>query len=209
MAIVRIEALAALRTALECHVPDLRDRICVGQAPDGKEQGFPHLSILPHPGERWRFYPDQETEVRRIAPGLVLVNVGRWEGVIQLRIGAATAAERNRLEAQVIDAFLATEGHPGIILTRVTSCELLGEWLAAWALAEDSWDDEKAFDRELYSTIEVDGTIPALTTRKGYTIRQLKLGLTDMTTPALAAIAGEGAEVVAIQPDGRIVPVGE
>jgi len=202
MAVVRVEALRKLGKAITCAIPELEGRICFGQAAPNHTLDFPSIAIDPR---RWKYFPDQASEQFEPSPSAVVMNVGRHEADIEIRIGHKTLFQRYELEQKVLDLFLGTPGHPGILLTQITACEALGHWTAAWELEADEWQDERAFDQQFYSLIAVTGIIPALVTRREvHTIEQLQLGLDlsgqDSTLPISAV------EIVQINPDGTISP---
>jgi len=202
MAIVRLEALKQLSKAITCAVPALKDRICVGQAPSSREMRWPSLAIIP---VRWRYFPDQALEHSDPAPDRVIMNVGRHESTIQLRLGASTLFERMELEQEISNLFLETPLHPGVLLTDVTACPL--EFRAAWELEEDEWRNELAFDKAYFSITQLTGIIPALVTRlDAWTIDQLQLGVALGDDFGSATFGPPGVEVVLIAEDGTITP---
>lgn len=207
MAIVRLEALRGLEQAIVCAIPELEGKICLGQAEAGHTLGFPSLVMDPR---RWTYFPDQAEEVFEPSPDAVVMNVGRHEADIEIRIGAATHHKRMELEQKIIDLFLSTPCHPGVLFATITRCEALGPWLAAWELDADEWRDERAYDQEFYSHVTVKGIIPALVTHRGvYTIEQLQLGLDVTATPdsTPAPAFGPPVEVVQVNENGTITPV--
>jgi len=208
MAIIRLEALRGLELAITCAIPELEGRVCVGQAPAGHPLGFPSLQIDPR---RWTYFPDQALETYEPAPNAVVMNVGRHQADITIRIGASNLYKRYELEQKLLDLFLSTPLHPGVLFAQVTACEALGPFTAAWELDTDEWRDEKAFDKEFYSNVTVLGIIPALVTRRdAYTIDQLQLGLNITPTPTdgnLPPFTPPGVEVVQVNSDGTITPV--
>jgi len=208
MAIIRLDALRGLELAITCAIPELIGRVCVGQADAGHHQKFPSLQIDP---KRWNYFPDQAMETYEPAPNAVVMNVGRHQAEIEIVIGAATLFERYALEQKLLDLFLSTPMHPGVLFAQITACEALGPFVAAWELDSDEWHDEKSFSQEFYSHVTVLGTIPALVTRRGvYTINQLHTGLNLTPNPTdgiLPSFAPPGVEVVQVNSDGSITPV--
>jgi len=210
MSIVRIEALKALKAVIAAAVPALTaDNIIVGQAPSGRTQTYPTLTLG---FAALSFEPAQEIESATIGPatdGVVVFNVGAWSGPLQMRIVATTVGERYELEQAVLDCFLAREGAPGVIVTPITSTPDLGDWIAAFELDSSQWIDVDAFDRKLESVITVNAVVPALTVRTHvYEITTLVLGLTEdfdaVFTPS--TLTPPAAEVVQIHDDGSITP---
>lgn len=174
MAVLKLEGLRGLKTLIECDVPELDDKVCVDQAGAGHKLSFPNLSITQN---RSRYFPDQEEESFEPSPNSVVLNVGRHVQDIVLKLGAATTFERAELEQKILNLFLVTDGHPGILFTQLTACENLGPFVASWELEEEDWQNEKAFDRQLYSELKITGILPALVTRRGvYNMNQLQIG---------------------------------
>jgi len=140
------------------------------------------------------------------------MNVGRHEATIQLRLAAATLAERYALEEKLVDLFLRSPMRPGVLLTTVTAAAEYGDFLAAWEFDEDEWNDEKAFDSQFWAVATLTGVIPALVTRVGtYELKELRLGLTgDFKTAYTAAsfdTSPATVEVVRINQDGTLSKV--
>lgn len=208
MAVVRLEALKMLALYIKTAIPELVDHICLGQADPRKEQSLPTLTIEPI---RWKYFPDQMSEHNVEFIDRLIANVGRHESTIQLRLKAATAFQRSYLEQRVIDLFLETPLHPGVLQTVVVACDDLGDFLAAWEYDTDEWDDIGAFDGEFCSVIAVTGIIPALVTRGSvHSIEELQLGLTHEFetefTPTTFNTSVD-VEVVQVNQDGSIEAV--
>lgn len=177
MGVVRLEAMRGLQNAIVTAAPKLEGHIFVGQAPPDKKACFPALVIDP---VRFRYFPDQADEHFDSGADRVVLRVGRHEGTIQLRLGAATFGERCELEQKLLDLFLSQEMRPGVLLTEITACPDLGDFVAAWEFEDDQWSDERAFDKEYWSIMTVTAQIPALVARGGvYRIEDLRLGITD------------------------------
>lgn len=208
MAIVRLEALNHLRDAIVCAIPELRNRVCVGQRDAGGDLGFPHMVLDPI---RWKYEPHQADEVFDPAPDRVVVNVGYHEGTVQIRIGAKNAYERMELEQKVLDVFLSPALSPGVLVTPVLTCPALGEFVASWVLDNDEWDDRQAFSQQYYSQVVCTGVVPALVTRgSSHTIEDLRLGLTenfDSTIDEDNFDTSPLLEIVTINQDGSIEAV--
>jgi hypothetical protein len=208
MAVVRLEALKGLACAITDAIPELRNRICLGQADPRKDLQFPSLNIDPI---RYKYDPNQAQERHEPSVECVVMQVGAHAGTLQLRLITKTSDERAVLEQKIIDLFLETPLHPGVLLTVISSCPSLGDFLAAWEFDTDEWDDEGVFNGHFYSVIALAGILPALVTRgSSHTIEQLQLGLThdfdaefNPTTFNTSALV----EVVEINQDGTIQAV--
>ena len=152
---------------------------------------------------RWRFAPDDAIKHVRTAPDRIVVNVGKHDATIQLRLGATDLETRMELEQKISDLFLSSPMRPGVLLTDVVACPV--EFLAAWELDEDEWRNEMAFDRAYYSVTKITGIIPALATRlDAPIIYDLQLGFTQEFDAA--TFGPPDVEVVTIAEDGTISP---
>lgn len=202
MPVVKLEAFRTLEAAIKAEIPELE--IVMIQRAQGKKECMPNLVITP---VGFRYEPDQEEDVFVPDASHLVLNVGRHEGIVQLRLTAGSVVERAEFEERLLNLFFATEGHPGILLTQVTACPALGRFVAAWELEEEQWDDAKAFDMRFESVLVLNGVIPALVTRAGvYEIKHLQLALTNTLDPEEAPSTLDGAEVVEVLSDGTIVP---
>lgn len=206
MAVVRLEAMRALQKAIVDAVPEFGDgqmHVVISQAPPNKKLCLPSLVIDP---VRFRYLPDQESEHFEPDPARLVLNVGRHEATVQLRLAAATPFERYELQDKLVDLFLRTEGHPGVLMTPVSACPALGEFLASWEMDEDEWQDEKVFDVQYWGMVTLTGVIPALVTRGVHRMEDIRLGLTgDFETAfgsANVAASSSTVEVVRINEDG-------
>jgi len=201
MSVIRLRALQRLAAFIESAVPELSGVICGGQATPSHRLVFPSLAIT---AVRFTFYPDQATE--HYAPAnstRAVFNVGRVEGTVQLRLGAATNAERYRLEQAISEAvWWADIDRPGIVLIDIPDCDGAR---VAFEQDADEWQDERAFDREWYSTMTCALQMPALVAKLGVeTIEEIRLQLTEDLTSAAPAV-----DEVVIDETGLLFPVSE
>lgn len=201
MSVLKLEALDRFAECIRAAVPELLD-ICPGPADAPARQMWPHLVINP---VSFKYFPDQALDWKSVGASSLIVNVGRHEGLIQLRLGATTNYQRAEIEQKIIDLFLATPMHPGIILMDIPACN---DARIAWELDGDEWQNERAFDKAWYSVMTVMLQLPALVTRTGaYTIRQLQLGITDKFDEVFSATTfntSEKIEVVQVNANGTI-----
>lgn len=210
MAVIKLEALQRLKEAIEVGVPELCGRIHAGVSPPNHRQEFPCLTI--NVVGRWRYEPEQEQEFSEpaVVANTLVVCVGEWQGTIQLVLQTATLDERYVLEQQLTDLFLSTEGHPGVLLTVVTNCPELGDFLASWEFDDVEWDDEMVFDARIGATIVCTGLVPALITRGDvHTITDLRLGLGDLGSNSAAGtfVSTETVAVVSVSENGDLTKV--
>ena len=211
-AVVRLEALTTLRATIEAAVPELRDHVEIVQVPPDQPLTFPSLAIV---GTKYRYVPFQEDAARdaddeeiRPDPTSLVVNLGCWETTVQLRLATTTIAERFALQETLTEMFMQREGAPGILCTTVTACPALGNILASWVINDGDWEDDKAFSSQHWATLDIDGTIPVLVTRRGvYTLDDLRLGITrDFAIPRTSA-GFDALPVVTINEDGSITRI--
>jgi len=206
MAVVKLEAMNALVAAIVCEVTELRDRVCIGQADPGHDLGFPHMSLTPI---RWKYSMHQAEEVFDPAPDRVVMDVGYHTSIVKIEIGATSSYQRMELEQKVTDVFLGQVMSPGIINTPVLTCSELGEFIASWMYDEDEWVNRQAFDQQFYSSMAIDGVVPALVTRgSSHTIEELRCGIThdSSTIDSDNFDTSPLVEVVQVNQDGTISP---
>ena len=199
MSVLRTRALELFKAFLECNVPELENSICAGPAEAPKMRTWPHLAISP---VRFTLYPNQEFVHDGTLPTQAVLNVGRFEGLVQLRLGATSTRMRAELESKVTNCFFLQEGRPGVIVLPVPECP---DAIVAWELDADEWSNEAAFTKQWYSIMTVTVQIPALVTRDGvYTIEDLQLILTDDLTTAASSLPDSKKETVQVLEDGTI-----
>jgi len=177
--------------------------VCGGAAEAPKQLGFPSLGIF---AVRFRYFPDQHALHKSLNSSSAVLNVGRVEGTVQLRLGAQTAQRRYALEQEIMEnVFWADIERPGIVLFTIADCD---DAIVAFELDENEWEDEKAFSKKWYSVATVALQLPALVTKgEVYDIDDLRLTLThDLTTPIVSVPASE-KETVSIDENGDITPV--
>jgi len=206
-AIVKLEALKALGAFIESQIPELKGKTEIHQVPPDYKMGFPRLAIVA--GGRYRYEPRQEGYVTRTSATAIVVNVGSWETVVQLRLACATPAQRYDLEDRLSALFWRVENRPAVLLTTVTACQQLGDILAAWDIGDTDWNDEMAFSSQFWSVLTLEATIPALVTREGiYSLDELRLGITDeFDTPETSAAFDALATKVLLNEDGTVTPI--
>lgn len=199
MSAIRTHAIRLLRDLIAYYVPELKGKICAGPAESPKMRQWPHLSITPI---KFVYYPDQASEHKELGSTRVIMNVGRFEGTVQLRLGAATTDKRADLEEKVLSVFLRTPGHPGILFAEVPAVH---DAIVAWELLDDAWQDEMAFEKKWFSILTVTMQLPALVTRDSvYTIDDLRTSLTEDLTTDAADLPASDVETVKIDEAGDL-----
>lgn len=198
MAVIRTHAMNRLISALEAAVPDLRGKVCKMGEPN-QPRVWPTLQILPI---RFKYYPMQEHEHKELGTTRLVVDVGRHEGTVQLRLGATTPQKRWDLEDEILDVFLSPEGRPGVL---ITSIEKVHDAVVVWELDADEWENEKVFTKKFFSIMTVTVQIPALVTRDGvYTIEHLRMTLTEDLETDFDDLPAGWYETVTIDEDGDL-----
>jgi len=223
--IVKLKALERLAEVIAREVKELKGRICAGPATRDKKQNFPTLSLVP---QRFKFLPHQADERdpvrdvdRDFGPRTAIFEVGTWQGVIDLRLGASVPRLRYELEHKVEQVFLGNADgtapdasdwagsqwmRPGIILIDVPECD---NARCAFEMDDDTWQNEKVFSNSWYSLMRLTANIPALVRAKNVpTIDTLRLSLTGdletvLSTPADADALSD-IETVSVLSDGTI-----
>jgi hypothetical protein len=199
MSVIKTHAIRALRNHITCRVPELVGKVCAGPAESPKLRTFPHLSITP---VRFSYWPNQMEVHKHLGAAAALMDVGRFEGLIQLRLGAQTTDRRAYLAEKITNLFLETEGRPGILLTTIEDCH---DMTVAWELGDDEWQDEQAFAKKWFSILTVTAQIPALVKKDGvFTIEDLRLSLTEDLTEDFDEIPASEIETVTIDEDGTL-----
>jgi hypothetical protein len=225
--IAKLHPLEALSALIQAGVPDLRNdatitRTRVGQQAPSTPQVWPSLSIFIPSGARWVADWSQPTRIDRhtdgdkagrdkhyevpgsftASPGSIgniVIRVGFWTGAVSLRLGANTDRERARLEQAVMTVFAAERGS---LVARVPRCA--NAW-HSWFLGGSAWSDEMAFDKALWSEMDLEAAHPILVELRGVRrIETLQLRFTeDMITP-FDSITADQVEAFDVQPDGTI-----
>lgn len=197
MAVLRTYALSKFAECLGNRIPELKGKISGGPCEAPKARVWPHLNIWPI---RFTYYPDQAAEHVELGATRMLMNVGRHEGTVQLRLGAATHLQRMELEQKVLDVFLGQVGRPGIIVIPVPECH---DAIVAWELDDDEWVNELAFANKWFSIMTVRVQIPALVVRESvYELSDLRVSLTEDLETDVADIPASEVDTVSIDEDG-------
>lgn len=201
MAVVKLECFKQLQAAIAAAAPGLETVLV--RRKNGVAECIPNLIITPL---RLRYVPDQEEERPNSNPSSIVIDVGNFEGLVQLRMTTTSLGDRYEHEQRIHDLFLSPEGHPGVLMTPVTTCPQYGAFMASWELDDEEWSDAKASDGRYESVIVLNACIPALATRIAHTIRELRLGVTSEMdaefTPS--TFAEPAVELVQINSDGTI-----
>lgn len=175
---IKMAACTALQAALQAALPGVT--VTVPQAAFNKDVVYPSIAIVPG-----QFNYDsnfQEHEQDTTVTGQLLVSVGDFEGTVELRLAAQNQFQRQELEEQVLQVFLATEGAPGMLITqtpavKVGGVQYLYQAIAAFEWDQRAWREEMVFNDERYSYLTLNAAFPALASRQAYTIETLVLAI--------------------------------
>lgn len=190
---VRTHAMTRLVAALEDACPALKGRIVVEADRDDK-MAWPKLGLRI---VRAPFKAYDRRKVVRVG-GDTVFDVGHFEPLLQLRLGAPTHRQRVDLGEQVLGAFLGTGFRPGVLVTELPDC--FGT-VAAWEIDDEAWTDEAAFDKKWWSVMTATGWIPALVRTPTWVINDLRLSFAQDMTHAPAV------ETVRVNQDGTLTKV--
>lgn len=218
--IIKLRALERLKCIIESEIPSLKCKVFAGPATKNQKKVFPFVSISP---TRFSFFPDQSscqdpvTKLEMSAgPKIAVFNVGRWEGILDIRIGTKNPFQRYELEHHLEQLFLGDASgvdssrpddgacmRPGVLLADIPECHFAR---VAFELESDTWDNEMAFSNEWMSVLRVRVQIPALVCKGPiHTIENLQLCLTaDLDTAVTSGSLPADTETVQIADDGTI-----
>lgn len=175
MAITNLKRASAdaLAAALAAHLTSLGETAlaanCKAIEADWEEQtSFPSLRVMI---DDLRFTPASvDQELDDATAGELVVAVGDLHGSAEVRLGYASRAQRDQLEAQVLDAFLQDEDARAQVTVQLSSVVLPGgpttfEPAVTFQLTEDGWVEEKVFDKRRYSSLYLEVVLPVLVRR--------------------------------------------
>jgi hypothetical protein len=147
-------------------------------AADGEEQAkFPAVRVLPG---KFSFMPWQDREVDDTFPDDLILQVGTFEGTVELRATGRSPEEREAVQDAVTDAFLQRVGAPGVLVAytepvQISRQAVLYSAPAAFELSDEDWRDELVWAKRRYAFLTLDAQYPALVDRKVPTIETLVL----------------------------------
>ncbi len=177
-----------LATWLGGKVPALAGKIHTVAPEPTEKANFPCVVIL---SREMNYEPMQADEVwwseeagdgGDIDDGKLILNVGAFTGVFEIRVYAKSVSERERLEDAVLHALMAEEMRPGVV-SLTTPALTVNEYVTlyqapvAYMLDEVEWREEYAFENRRFSFIDIDVEFPALVVRNAYRIDDLHLAI--------------------------------
>jgi hypothetical protein len=190
----------SLATALRAVVPAGVDvQAC---AADWEEPTkFPAVRVLPG---KFTFDPWQEQEVDDTQATNLFLEVGEFEGNVEIRVSARHKIQREQIEDTILNWFLSRAYTPGVQVTTLPSGQTVGgiattyQANCAFSLEDEEWREEMVFADKRYSFLDVEAWFPALVVRTGVsTIQSLRLVMeadvaADVTVTTPNASAEEG-----------------
>lgn len=166
---------------------------------------WPSVALLP---STFTFEPSDPLEVywnKTEDDKQVVVDVGEFDGTIELQLYTNTRAMREQYEQVILDLFLSQEGSPGTIFVPtlpliVNGYQSLYTPHIKVRLDTEDWREEFSFDTRRYMFLDLSLAFPALTTYTAATLTDLQIaivGTLNSDTPD---------ETVEINQDGSISP---
>lgn len=170
----------AIASYLASNVTGLADRVSAVQEGPEKIAEFPSVALLP---STFVFNPSDYDEVYNNddAGDLPLViDVGEFEGLLELQLYAKSKPERELYEQRIMDLFLSQEGSPGTLFITLPTLTINGvvtlyEPEIKVRLDNEEWNEEMSFEAKRYSFLDLQVAFPALTSRDVPTIEDLQV----------------------------------
>jgi hypothetical protein len=197
MSLLRIRASEVLAAIIQKACPEIE--VCAGPSEDGHKRKFPSIAIKPI---KWDFSPDQEDEWKEIGDNRIILNVGRYDAMYQIQVGAKNPYVRAEIEQFVLDLFFQREGSPGIIVVDIADCH---DAIVAYELGSQMWLDEAGFSDKWFSTININVAMPVLVERGNvFTMNEIRICLRADTAAEFSEISTATQECVAVDEDGCV-----
>ena len=200
MSVIRVRAAEILGAAIEIAVPDLSGNVCALQDDSGHKRKFPSLAIV---SVSHKITPEQSGEVWKSKGQMnAVLNVGRIDALYQLRLGAASEAQRTVLEDQVTALFFSQEGRPGVLVAELADCD---DAIVGYELDQSEWRNETAFTDKWFSIITLNTVTPILVERSNIpTWNEIRMCLAAEVSVPFDEIDTSIAECVAIDENGNV-----
>lgn len=198
------EGLKALADHIGARIPELGGAH-VGHADPEDLDGTPCAVLLPG-----RFSFDAHLGVDELTDQTTseaLLDVGCWDGTVELRVSAKSQAQRERLETQLAGLFMSARRRGVLVVTTptltVNGKVTLHEAPVAFSIISSSWEEEMVWDKKRYSFLTLAMSYPALVVEtENYTIEEYHAALTEDLTSADPAY-----EALATDEDGNLTPL--
>lgn len=164
---------------------------------------FPAVRVLPG---KFTFDPWQEQEVDDTQATNLFLEVGEFEGNVEIRVSATSKIQRETIEDAITNFFLSREYSPGVQVVTLPAVPVGGiattyQANCAFALEDEEWREEMVFADKRFTFLDVEAWFPALVVRTGVaTIQSLRLVMQadvdeDMTVTTPTPSAEEGLSV--------------
>lgn len=195
MSLIRIRALEVMGDKIACAVPQLKGKVCAGQAKFPHQQDYPHVALV---STRARYFPEQAIVHSEPTASDAVFYLGRYDATVQIWLGAGNNSQRYELEDLVLTrVFFDDVERPGICLFNVPDCQ---NARIAWELQTFEWEDERAFDNQWYSILTANVVLPLLVRKSGiYSITDLQVELTSDMVSDFTDIAPSDIETVVVE----------
>lgn len=164
-------ALDSLVAALERACPPLKGHISA-EADRDEKMAWPKLGIRLVRAPLVRANRGKLVNVS----GGVVWDVGHFEAIIQLRLGAPTHLQRLELGERLMGAFMQDAAASGVLVT--TLSEVHGA-TCSWVLDEEGWQDEMAVAQKWWSVVAVTGLIPCLVREQTFVTNDLRISFSE------------------------------
>lgn len=179
MSIIKFQACQALADYLSSFLPGVP--VQVGMADYDTPASYPSVVVKPL---KYNFRHFQDEEANDTIDSKLLINVGEFEGQVQILVNSTKESERDNISDTIYQAFFQQELASGVVLLSLPTISIGGvDWLSpsnvAFMLTDETWQDERVFDSIRSCNITVDSQLPALVSRNSYTIDQLILSLNN------------------------------
>jgi hypothetical protein len=197
-------ALKALADYIVAYVPQL-DMVHVGHADPEDLDGTPCASLIP---SRTMFDAHLGVdEIEDAATGASLLDVGVWEGTVELRVSGKNQPQREQLETAITNLFMSRARRGTLVVTTpqliVNNILTVYQAPVAFSLMGSNWEEEAVWEKKRYSYITLQFSYPALIAELADTIEAYHVAFTeDLTsvTPVYESLATDDAGTVTPQP---------
>lgn len=195
MSTIKRAALDALASALQAFTGSVPVKAV--QADYEKDMVHPSIQLMPR---KFTFNSFNDEELDSSVSDHLLVNVGCFEGQMEIRVGALSRSEREAIQELVWGAFCQDELRSGIIVAQTPAVLVMGTQYLAQATVvaqfpdddgSEEWREEMVFTAERYSYLTVGVSYPALVSRVAYDINELSVAFTEDLTSDDPAIDEE------------------
>jgi hypothetical protein len=162
----------------------------------GPEVNLPCLAVRVIP-DKFVFEPAYDLEVWEnpdTDDGKVVIDVGQWTGTFTIELYTTSLAERELYEQAILDLFIQSNWCPGTLFIATPTLKIM-DYVSLYsdevryALNDEDWIDELAFEAKRYCFITIQVDYPALITRDANTIDSLQIWLSNNSADAIIETA--------------------